>query len=633
MADDLSTKGQPAGTTRIENGIAYDVTGKALGPANVPEEKDEPIDYGALAKQAGGSTKAPDYAALAKQAGGSTGDAGAAPNYAAAAKQAGGRPAVGTGTAASIGPRRELSAPMFVPLGPLGGLTIPEGAMSHFHNFLEDVQGDVKSGTHSTWVGSMLDKIAPGGWKGTHYGVSEGAGNLIDAFTGPMTGIPEALESIPTATEGHPVRAVNKLLGGAFKTAAPVLAAVAPAALAANPEALIYGMATQHVAQQTALAMGADEDTAELVGNVTGIFTASKVHTKAEYLEFEHAVNQRTNAGSAFKSRYRELEISRQQSEVAQQRAIDAAQKEINGQGTKADTDAARSTASEAAANQRKAQEAFYTANTELSEAEVRLKRFSRKAQDKYQKNLQSQLDKTKKGVDTSRELMQKAIPAKGTDLYEPDAQGDFPQYESVRAHLEAAKEAGKPVGTILEARNASEQAREGIETKVMANVDKYANEPLVKSENPEESIKGLVRGRLQEMAKEDGNFEGAEDHLDEFNLSDISVKEGQKTLTKLNNYLRAMKKSSNNWDIYNQIETNPKFAAYYFLADELREKLYDNFEDHGVSGIKEARGETKNLINFRNAADAQLRRNQQGTVVRGSGAASPVRKLIGKFV
>src|SRR5216683_1418793 len=107
MADDLSTKGQPAGTTRIENGIAYDVTGKALGPANVPEEKDEPIDYGALAKQAGGSTKAPDYAALAKQAGGSTGDAGAAPNYAAAAKQAGGRPAPGRpigAEATTIGP-------------------------------------------------------------------------------------------------------------------------------------------------------------------------------------------------------------------------------------------------------------------------------------------------------------------------------------------------------------------------------------------------------------------------------------------------------------------------------------------------------------------------------------------------
>src|SRR6266850_1996160 len=38
---DLSTANQPAGTTKIDNGIAYDVSGKSLGPANVPADSDE----------------------------------------------------------------------------------------------------------------------------------------------------------------------------------------------------------------------------------------------------------------------------------------------------------------------------------------------------------------------------------------------------------------------------------------------------------------------------------------------------------------------------------------------------------------------------------------------------------------
>ena len=65
---ELSTASQPPGTTRIENGIAYDISGKALGPANVGAEQKP--DYLALAKQMGGTPAPPDYVALAKQMGG-----------------------------------------------------------------------------------------------------------------------------------------------------------------------------------------------------------------------------------------------------------------------------------------------------------------------------------------------------------------------------------------------------------------------------------------------------------------------------------------------------------------------------------------------------------------------------------
>src|SRR5579859_668551 len=45
MADqstDLSASQQPKGTTRVENGIAYDISGKPLGPANVADEQEKP---------------------------------------------------------------------------------------------------------------------------------------------------------------------------------------------------------------------------------------------------------------------------------------------------------------------------------------------------------------------------------------------------------------------------------------------------------------------------------------------------------------------------------------------------------------------------------------------------------------
>src|SRR5579859_1567367 len=66
----LSTANQPAGTTKIEDGIAYDISGKSLGPANMGADSATPkVDYLAVAKQMGGTPQV-DYLAVAKQMGG-----------------------------------------------------------------------------------------------------------------------------------------------------------------------------------------------------------------------------------------------------------------------------------------------------------------------------------------------------------------------------------------------------------------------------------------------------------------------------------------------------------------------------------------------------------------------------------
>lgn len=67
---ELSTANQPAGTTKVENGIAYDISGKPLGPANMGDGSAPKVDYKAIAAQMGGTPKV-DYKAVAAQMGGS----------------------------------------------------------------------------------------------------------------------------------------------------------------------------------------------------------------------------------------------------------------------------------------------------------------------------------------------------------------------------------------------------------------------------------------------------------------------------------------------------------------------------------------------------------------------------------
>src|SRR6266849_2202112 len=79
------------------------------------------------------------------------------------------------------------------------------GRPNDFHSWIQDVQGDVKNGTKSTWVGSLLGKF---GAKGTNYGNSEAIG---DFMAGPALGVPKALEG---ANEIKNAENVNQAIVG-----------------------------------------------------------------------------------------------------------------------------------------------------------------------------------------------------------------------------------------------------------------------------------------------------------------------------------------------------------------------------------------------------------------------------------
>lgn len=543
---------------------------------------------------------------------------------------AGAHPAEATSDLVPVqGSEKNLSLPKpqekVQPSGVIGSIGARE---SGFHTWLQDVQADVKTGTASTWVGSMLKKF---GAKGTSYGVSE---PISEFMAGPALGVPKALEGASEITSevghgvtdssmdyGKTVRGVNKVIGGTFQSLGPGMM-LAPEAL----PVVVPAMVAQAQAYKAAKYMGADDDTAELVSNVAAVVSGRQVHESLNPVidRFGVAVNARTAAEQEYVNRSRNLETARAQAAEVQQRAVEAAGKESNGQGTPADTDSARQLSNEAAKNVADAQKAFDQASERRAASTIQLEKLGRKitsSADKTQaKDYEAKASEQKKASD----FFQKAAPSKGANRYTPEDEEVF------RAHAEAAKAKGEKITDLPSAYEVAEEARQGIEDKLDPYIEKYRDEPL--TAKPEDSPKIKVAEKLAEMAKVDGNFDNAMSALDDFNITDPTVGEAKDILTKLNSYQRAAMKGANNWDIYNMIETNPDFAARFFMVDELRDAIHNNLEGHGVEGSRAARSETKSLVNVRDAIGAQIRANRGGTSVRGSGTQSKLRLLIGKL-
>lgn len=547
------------------------------------------------------------------------------------------------------GTQKKLAAPPAAPspvqasgvLPPATGIGPRE---SGFQSWLQDVQSDVKNGSSATWVGAMLRGL---GAKGTNYGVDPRIGEFM---AGPALGIPKALEGSValhkevykgiTQSDMDPNKvagSINDIVGGIFQSTGAVGAVEAPGGEALA--VVVPAMIAQSNAQRAAEYMGATPEVSELVGNVTAVVLGGLVHAKLHPVleRFGVAVNAHTAAEQEYTNRSRNLETARGQAAEMQKRAIDAADREtraaahqagVEGSeptiGSPEQTDQARQLANEAAKNVGDAQKAFDAASQRRADAQIAVEKLGRqitKAADKNQAaDYESKASEQKKASD----LFQKAVPSRGANRYSPEDE------EVARAHMEAAKAGGAKITDLPSAYEAVENGRQGIEDKIKPYVEKYADEPV--TSKPEDSPKMKVAQKLEEMAKVDGNFSNAMDALSEFNLTDPTMSEAQDTLTKLNNYNRSAMKGANNWDIYNMIETNPDFAARFFMADELRDAIYNNLEGHGVEGIREARGETKSLINVRDAIGAQIKANRGGTTVRGSGNSSTMRGLLGKL-
>lgn len=538
------------------------------------------------------------------------------------------------------------------------------GPQEHgFHSWLQNVQNDVRDGSDTTWFGAMLKRM---GNTGTRTGVSEGTAGIMETVN-PLAALPLGLsklgqggiefmrqtpEVIKHIAQGDDLRTaiikasvdnpdlvkkatigVNKMVGGAFQAAGPLALASPTGALEAVPT-ITGAMVAQHIATKTATAMGADPDTAELVGNVAAIGAGHTLNEKINPLtkRFGAAVNDRTAAEAEYVNRVRNVETARGQQVQAQSDALDAAQQEAKihsdpkttpqqRQEATQKTVEARQNANDAAANVTDAQKAADVATKNRADAIVTMEKLHRQIKDKADEANAAFDEKFTSESDKAKDYFQKAVPSKGAHRY------DAEDYDVWRSYMEQAKRSGAKINSFEDAYNHTEAQRQGIEDSLDPAVEKLKNNPI--TTNPFED----VMNNLDELAKfEPGIKEAANEELSKYNMKDLNVEEARQAIKQLNDKNRAEMKNKSNWDVSQMMTNDPAFAARYLAVKSLREGFYGALKEAGVEGAEKARGEEASLIQVRDAIGAQLRANRGGTTVRGSGEQSAVRGAIAKL-
>ena len=148
-------------------------------------------------------------------------------------------------------------------------------------NWFEDLKDDLNNGTDATWIGWLLRK---GGAKGLNYGVAPGVMSKVPFLNAPE-GIAKLGHAVSTLGE-HPIKAANEGISAAGQILSP-LALTQPEAL---PFMAIAGTSSS-VASGIAKHMGADDEAAEIIGNVAGLVTGGKSIGKTHIDDLGAATN------------------------------------------------------------------------------------------------------------------------------------------------------------------------------------------------------------------------------------------------------------------------------------------------------------------------------------------------------
>jgi hypothetical protein len=182
-----------------------------------------------------------------------------------------------------------------------------------------------------------------------------------------------------------------------------------------------------------------------------------------------------------------------------------------------------------------------------------------------------------------------------------------------------------EPITNASDVADALEFERQRVENKARAAIAIYGKEPVPIN------VRQYVRERLAADEKvKAGTIDAAMKTLEPYNLTDITLEEGDKTREKLNGETRGVLKK-NFWDVKTALETDPEFAARYYANEALREGTWKLLEDKGVTGVREARQDEAALIRLRNAAGKQI--NKGEVQRRGSSEVSPARQTLAKGV
>lgn len=222
-----------------------------------------------------------------------------------------------------------------------------------------------------------------------------------------------------------------------------------------------------------------------------------------------------------------------------------------------------------------------------------------------------------------------KAIPSgPGKANYSDD------DYAMARPFLEDQHANVSEIKNPKHAYSALEAARQGIEDLVRPQVDKYADNDLSLGKNHDDTpvtvMQRLVAALMPSEAVNTGFLNKGLKAVEGYNLTNPTVGEADIIRRKLNSAMRG-RLQQNRWSISDAITSDPSFAAMYELDAIMRDGVYQTLKENGVSGAEEARRAEASLIKVRNAAERQFKNAEQ--VKRGTGEAGPIRKILGAAV
>lgn len=312
-------------------------------------------------------------------------------------------------------------------------------------------------------------------------------------------------------------------------------------------------------------------------------------------------------------SRGKEVQVAAQQADVATNSAVAARDAELAGKGTRQQTIDAENLASQATANARKAKTALEDAQEGHAQAGVEVDRLTRQVS----KSLTKVSPKSEAAVAQKKTDIQQAMPSapKGPASYTPK------DLDVALGYLDEHHQNIQEIGSTQEMYDALDHTQKDMENKIKPYVQKYSQEPIATNVHMD------VRDALADNPREDFVQKGMA-ALEPYNLTDPTIAEADDIRAQLNAENRATLKQ-NFWDIATALQVDPAFAARYHAADSLRNGIYDTFEDKGVKGIRELRQDEASIIKLRNAAQNSIPKG--ASAIRGSGESGLARKLAAK--
>ncbi len=173
-------------------------------------------------------------------------------------------------------------------------------------------------------------------------------------------------------------------------------------------------------------------------------------------------------------------------------------------------------------------------------------------------------------------------------------------------ADLQAAKpylnaqHAESPITSTVALKEAADAAIGGIE----AHAKEYA------AAFPEAKLTPNVRATVAEELGSHARKDFASQGLKELESLEVDRPRSLPELEDLRQQLNAENtavKKRNNYDQYTARQTDPGFAAREIAAREIRDQIYNYYEDRGLPGVRELRRDEGAVIKVRNAAERQI--------------------------